>query len=197
MKQNFEIEVQWRAFPLHPETPEEGRTLEELFAGRNMDIPAMLARLKSVADAEGLPWGTRKMTFNSRLAQEMGKWAEQKGKGDEFHDAVFRAYFVGGKNIAKMDVLLGLAHTVGLSSKEAQKVLESRSFKEAVDEDWKLSMRNGITAVPTFVLDHRAMVGAQPYEGLESFLLQNGVKKRDDCSCAGMIPESPPTGRIR
>ncbi len=177
MKENFEIEAQWRAFPLHPETPEEGRTLEELFAGRNMDIPAMLERLKRVADDLGLPWGTRKMTFNSRLAQELGKWAEEKGRGDEFHNAVFRAYFVDGKNIGKKEVLLELGKKVGLPAKEAKEVLESRTFKAAVDEDWKLSMRKGITAVPTFVLDHQVVVGAQPYEILESFLVQNGIKK--------------------
>ncbi len=67
---------------------------------------------------------------------------------------------------------------MGLAEKEAGEVLESRSFRQAVDEDWKLSMRNGITAVPTFVLDHRAVVGAQPYEVLEGFLLQNGVKRK-------------------
>jgi predicted DsbA family dithiol-disulfide isomerase len=178
VKESFDIEVQWRAFPLHPETPEDGRTLEELFAGRNMDIPAMLERLKKVADDLGLPWGTRKMTFNSRLAQEMGKWAEEKGKGDGFHEAVFRGYFVEGKNIAKKDVLLGLAKKVGLPVKEAREVLESRSFKEAVEEDWKLSMKWGVTAVPTFVIDGHAVVGAQPYDVLEAFLVQNGIKKR-------------------
>jgi predicted DsbA family dithiol-disulfide isomerase len=170
--------VQWRAFPLHPETPEEGRTLEELFAGRNMDIPAMMARLKSVAEAEGLPLGTRKMTFNSRLAQELGKWAEEKGKGDEFHNAVFRAYFVDGKNIAKKEVLLELGKKMGLPAKEAEEVLESRPFKAAVDEDWKLSMRRGVTAVPTFVIDDQVVVGAQPYEVLEQFLKNNGVRKK-------------------
>jgi len=138
----------------------------------------MLARLKQVADDLGLPWGTRKMTFNSRLAQEMGKWAEVKGEGDEFHDAVFRTYFVEGKNIAKKDVLLELVKKVGLPVREARKVLESRSFREAVDEDWNLSMKWGITAVPTFVIDGHAVVGAQPYGVLEQFLTNNGVKKR-------------------
>ena len=74
--ENFEIEVQWRAFPLHPETPEEGLTLEELFAGRNIDIPSAMARLKRVAKELDLPWGERKKTYNSRLAQELGKWAD-------------------------------------------------------------------------------------------------------------------------
>ncbi|MBI5966242.1 MAG: DsbA family oxidoreductase [Deltaproteobacteria bacterium] len=179
MKKNFEIEIRWRAFPLHPDTPEEGLTLEELFRGRNIDISQMLSRLKQVADELGLPWGERKKTCNSRLAQELGKWAESKGQGDKFHDAVFRAYFVAGKNIGKMDVGLSLAKSVGLPEEEAKEVLQSRAFRKAVDEDWSLSYRMGITAVPTFVIDGQAVVGAQPYEVLEKFLKECRVLRRD------------------
>jgi predicted DsbA family dithiol-disulfide isomerase len=143
-----------------------------------MDIPTMLERLKRVAEDLGLPLGTRKMTYNSRLAQELGKWAEEKGRGDEFHDSVFRAYFVDGKNIGKKAVLIELAKKVGLAGKEAGEILESRAFKEKVDADWKLCMKMGITAVPTFVIDHQSVVGAQPYEVLEQFLENNGVKKK-------------------
>ena len=178
LRKNYNVEIQWRAFPLHPETPQEGRTLEELFAGRNMDIPAMLDRLKGVAEELRLPWGEREKTYNSRLSQELGKWAEEKGKGDEFHDAAFRTYFVDGKNIAKIDVLESLAKSVGLPGKEAREVLQSRAFKDAVDSDWRLSRELGITAVPTFVVDHHAVVGAQSYEVLEQFLKNNGIKQR-------------------
>jgi len=178
LRQNYDVEVQWKAFPLHPEVSEEGLTLEELFAGRNIDIAQAMARLKSVADDLGLPLGKRTKTYNSRLAQELGKWAESKGKGDEFHDAVFRAYFVDGKNIGKVDVLIDLAKSAGLPEKEVRKALQSRTFQNAVDSDWARSRELGITAVPTFVIDHHAVVGAQPYEVLEQFLKNNGVKKR-------------------
>ena len=59
----------------------EGRSLEDLFRGQPVDIPEILARLKSVARAEGLPFGNREMTYNSRPAQELGKWAESRGEG--------------------------------------------------------------------------------------------------------------------
>jgi hypothetical protein len=59
---------------LHPETPEEGLLLEDLFAGRAIDIPQMIRRMKAVALEEGLPFGDRKKTFNSRRAQELAKW---------------------------------------------------------------------------------------------------------------------------
>lgn len=178
MRENFEIEIQWRAFPLHPETPEEGLTVEELFAGRNINIPAAMAHLQKVARELDLPWGERKKTYNSRLAQELGKWAEIKGKGNEYHDAVFRDYFGAGKNIAKPDVLRELAKAVGLPENEAGEVLQRRAFRESVDADWALVEQMGISSVPTLALNGQTVTGAQPYEILEQFLLGNGVKPK-------------------
>ena len=152
--------------------------MEELFAGRNMDIPSAMARLKQVAKELDLPWGERKKTYNSRLAQELGKWAEAKGKGDEYHDTVFRAYFVDGKNIAKTDILMGLVKAVGLPEHEAREAMQMKAFKESVDSDWALVDEMGISSVPTFVLNHQTLVGAQPYEVLEQFLWGNGIKRK-------------------
>ena len=153
-------------------------TLEQLFKGRNKDIGMMLARLKQVARQENLPFGDRTHTYNSRLAQELGKWAEEQGKGDAFHNTAFRAYFVHGKNIAQAPVLVQLAESVGLDGDEAQDMIESRTFKDAVDEDWTLARKLGITAVPTFYLSEQHLVGAQPYEMLEQFLIQHSVKRK-------------------
>ena len=52
LKSRYEVVIRWRAFPLHPETPEEGLTLEELFAGRDISVPAVLRRLRKVAGDE-------------------------------------------------------------------------------------------------------------------------------------------------
>jgi predicted DsbA family dithiol-disulfide isomerase len=176
---NYDIGVRWTAFPLHPEIPEEGLTLEELFAGQSVDFEKITARLKQVADGLGLPLGDREKTYSSRLAQELAKWAESKGQGNAFHEAVFRAYFVNGKNIGKVEELVSLAKSIGLPEREARSVLELRTFKEAVDSDWSRSRSLEITGVPTFVIGQQAIVGAQPYEVLEQFLIKCGVKKRD------------------
>jgi len=134
--------------------------------------------LKHAADEAGLPFGDRMKTFNSRLAQELGKWAESNDKGDSFHHAVFKAYFAEGINIAKISSLVNIAASVGLPREESEAVLVKRIFKTDVDEDWSLSQKNGITAVPTFVINNDRLVGAQPYEMLEEVMEANGVKKR-------------------
>ncbi len=177
LRKNYEIEIRWKAFPLHPEIPEDGLTLEELFAGR-LDINKATVQLRRVADELGLPLGERKRTYNSRLAQELAKWAESKQKVDPFHEAVFRAYFVDARNIGKVDELVMLAKTIGLPEKEARSVLGSRTFKEAVDADWKRSQDLGITGVPTWVIGRQEIVGFQPYEALEQFLMNCGAKKQ-------------------
>ena len=82
------MDVEWLAFPLHPETQEEGVSLQDLFKGRNFDIDEMMQKLRGVADSLGLPLGNRQRTYNSRLAQELGKWAEQEGRGEAFHMAM-------------------------------------------------------------------------------------------------------------
>ena len=108
LQQEFDLNVRWSVFPLHPDTPDEGMSLFDLFAGQ-MDIDTMLNRLKAVAVELGLPFGERSHTYNSRRAQELGKWAEVAGRGEAFHQEVYRAYFVEGKNIARPEVLVELA----------------------------------------------------------------------------------------
>jgi predicted DsbA family dithiol-disulfide isomerase len=149
-----------------------------LFAGQPVDVEAMLARLRDVARAEGLAFGDRKMTFNSRLAQELGKWAEAKGRGEEFHTAVFAAYFAKGKNIALPEVLAKTARSAGLPAEEALEVIEDRRFARVVDRDWQRSRRLSVTAVPTFMVGDLRLVGAQPYEMLEKFVTEAGAVRR-------------------
>jgi predicted DsbA family dithiol-disulfide isomerase len=130
----------------------------------------LLAQMKQIAAEENLPFGDRTRTYNSRLAQELGKWAETQGRGDEFHHLAFRAYFADGSNIAEPDVLLALAEKSGLPAAEARSVLEERRYASAVDADWEHSRQMGITAVPTFLAGGRRLVGAQPYEKLRSLV---------------------------
>jgi predicted DsbA family dithiol-disulfide isomerase len=170
LKAEQNVKVEWVHFPLHPDTPAEGRSLADLFAGRNVDRKAMHAQMKARMDAEGLPYGERTMTYNSRLAQELGKWADTQPGGEALHDALFRAYFVDARDISQPAVLLEIATQVGLPADGAREVLEKRTFKDAVDADWKRSREYGVTGVPTFVAGRHGVVGAQPYEVLEQLV---------------------------
>jgi len=170
LKTEHHVKIEWVHFPLHPDTPTAGRALADLFGGRNVDLAARHAQMKARMTAEGLPYGERTMTYNSRLAQELGKWADTQPGGDAIHDALFRAYFVETRDISRPAVLLEIAEHAGLPAAGAREVLEQRTFKAAVDRDWQLSREYGITGVPTFVAGRYGVVGAQPYEALEQLV---------------------------
>jgi len=183
----FDIQVKITQFPLHPDTPPEGLTLEELFAGRAFDIEAAQERLARLMREEGLPYATRTHTYNSRLAQELAKWAETRPERPRIHDALFKAYFVDGTNLADVDRLVEVADSLGLPAQAAREVLESRRYRASVDRDWKRSAELGVTGVPTFVMNGRGVVGAQPYAALEELVVAAG---------AISVPRSP-DGRPR
>ena len=136
----------------------------------------MHARMKGLMDAEGLPYNRRSHTYNSRLAQELAKWADSKPGFEKIHDALYQAYFVDGRNLGDKDVLLDVAQSVGLPFEEARSVLDKGTFKDAVDADWQKARRYGVTGVPTFVAGGSKVVGAHPYETLAEQLRAAGAK---------------------
>jgi predicted DsbA family dithiol-disulfide isomerase len=170
--------VEWVFFPLHPETPTEGRLLEAIFRGRGIDLDAAHQRMKRLMDGEGLPYEPRAHTYNSRLAQELAKWADDVFPDESIHDRIYRAYFVDGKNIGEVEVLVDLAASAGLPEDVARQVLEQREWKAAVDVDWERSTGAGVTGVPTFVAGGQEVVGAQSEPVLRQLLHAAGAVVR-------------------
>src|SRR2546423_12155940 len=105
----------------------EGRAMAEFYAQRNIDPEAAFQRMKALMDTEGLPYERRTHTYNSRLAQELAKWADSLSGFDGIHDALYKAYFVEGRNIGDIEVLVEIAKHAGLPEDEARTVLSERT----------------------------------------------------------------------
>jgi predicted DsbA family dithiol-disulfide isomerase len=169
LQQEFDLDCQYRPFPLHPETPDAGLTLDELFGGR-IDVAAAMARLHQVAGSLGLPLGERTRTYNSRKAQELGLWAESQGAYARWIDSVYRAYFVDGVNLAQTAELLKIVAGCNLNTAEAARVLEERRYAAELDRLWQQALNQGIRAVPTLRCAGRELVGFQSLEACRQLL---------------------------
>jgi predicted DsbA family dithiol-disulfide isomerase len=130
----------------------------------------MVGQLQETARSLGLEFNARPKTYNSRLAQELGLWAEEIGHGDAFHKAAFHAYFAEGINLALIPELLTIVKKIGLNVDDAQQVLSDRVYKPHVDRDWADSRLKAVTAVPTFIMGQHKLTGAQNYEILEELM---------------------------
>ena len=178
IKNEFKVDIQLIHFPLHPETPREGRTLIELFGSNQEDIDQKNERMKELMILENLPYKNRTHTYNSRLAQEIGAWAQSIDNETSIHDNFFEAYFVQGLNVGLESVILDVVSKSGLNPEEARKVIKNRLFMKNIDDDWNKSRNYGVTGVPTYVYQKQSMVGAQPQENLVEFLNHFGIPKR-------------------
>ncbi|GAB6063609.1 DsbA family oxidoreductase [Deferrisoma palaeochoriense] len=168
LERELGLTVRWIPFPLHPEVPDEGLSLADLFGGR-VDVGAMMARVRAVAEALGLPVGDRTHTFNTRRAQELGLWAEERGRGEAFRAEAFRAYFAGGRNLAGPAVLRAIAGAAGLDPGEADEVVRSGRYAPAREAAWAEARSRGVRAVPTHFLGPAVAEGFHPPEELASW----------------------------
>ena len=117
--------------------------MTDLFAGREDAWTRMSAKLIRLMEEEGVEYGDRTHTYNSRLAQELAVWGDEEGVTDAMHDALFRAYFVDNRNVAATEVLVDVAASVGLDAAQARSIVEDRTYQEAVDDHWKRATRPG------------------------------------------------------
>lgn len=96
----------------------------------------------------------------TRLAFEGLQFAKHVGKGQEYGDAVFRAFFQRGENIGEIDVLTNVAANVGLAAAEFRDALRTGTYREAHASALKITRQLGISAVPTI------MLRGQPFSGV-------------------------------
>ena len=179
LKEEKDVTIRWLHFPLHPETPPEGILMKDLYKNRDREsAKAYGDHLRALMAEAGLTYNKRTRLDNSRIAQELGAWADTQMEGDEFHYAMFQAYFVDDRTISDRDTLIDIAGSVGLDKQTAREVIESRSFSAKVTEDWNRAWENGVTGVPTFVARDLFVYGSQPYEVLERFY--NNLRKMQD-----------------
>ena len=179
LKKEYHIQIRRRAFPFHSDTPKSGISLDAYFSDDPFVLEERMRNLKQTAKGLGLPFSSPKMIYNSRSAQELSAWAESEDKGDAFLQALYNAYFVDGKNIAKIPLLADIAASVGLPAESVATVLDACAFRENVDRDWAMAEEMNILVLPTFVVNQERLVGAQPYHKLQRWVAKNGaVMKR-------------------
>jgi predicted DsbA family dithiol-disulfide isomerase len=117
-------------------------------------------------------------TTKSRPVQELTKWTESLGKGEEFRSSVWQALYVEKKDISETDFLFDLTGPIGLSENEAASVLKGALFKEAVDSDWMRSLEVDPKYVPSVLLNGELLENPQEYELYEHLMSQHGVRRR-------------------
>jgi predicted DsbA family dithiol-disulfide isomerase len=163
LQREFPIDVIWAPYELHPETPPEGTPLAAAPGSRRA---AMQALLMQIAADEGIALASPRRLSNSRLALEAAEYARDQSPDtfETLHRALFRAYFVEGRDLGEPETVLALGEAAGLDRAALAKALEERRYAAQVDAWVGWAREHGIGGTPTFLFDGRfALTGAQEY----------------------------------
>ncbi len=171
LKPEFDLEIEWRGFEIHPEFPAAGIPAEKIYGLANSDMrKAAWGRISAMAEAAGLSMSPPALLTNSHQALAVCEYAIEAGKGEEFEERVYRAYFQNGANLADLDVLRKLGAKTGLDPDEVEAAAHAPKYELKLKNNTLLAHRRAVSGVPTFFIGDYPLVGAQSEEAMRRIL---------------------------
>jgi predicted DsbA family dithiol-disulfide isomerase len=185
-----DVRVRWHPFQLNPQMPKTGMSRREYrtakFGSWERSL-ALDAQVNEAGRAEGLPFAFDKIqrTPNTLDAHRLIWLADQDGVQDAVVEALFRAYFTEGRDIADARTLLDVAGEAGLDRSRAETLLGGDDGTEAIGAAEEEARRAGVQGVPFFVVnDSLVLSGArEPRDFLASFEQAGGSATDAGNSC--------------
>lgn len=160
--------IEWHPFQLNPDMPAAGMDrreyLEAKFGGKEAAVRAYTPVVDHAAKAGlSLNFEAMQRTPNTLDAHRLIHWAGIEGMQNAAVDALFRAYFVEGRDIGDTEVLADIADTIGMNAGVVMKLLKSDADRDAIRARDAHSRQMGVSSVPTFIVAGKhAVAGAQP-----------------------------------
>lgn len=166
-----EIDLQWKSFQLNPDMETDPDVnindyLAETKGWSPEQARQMNRRVTDMASEVGLEFNMdQAVVANSFDAHRLIQFAKMEDKADQMEEALFRAYFTDGKNIADHSTLTALAAEAGLNTQKVQQVLDSDQFANQVKHDIEIARSMEVRGVPFFLFHRKfAVSGARETE---------------------------------
>jgi predicted DsbA family dithiol-disulfide isomerase len=165
--QDVEVLIAWRPYQLNPEMPAEGMDRKAYLAtkfGGDARADEIYQRVRDAGASAGIDFNFAGMqrTPNTINAHRVIGLAGRAGKQDAVVEALFRAYFLDGRDIGDTDVLAAVAASAGFEEKVVRDYLAGRDDVERVGSEDAMARKMGIQGVPCFIFNRKyAISGAQ------------------------------------
>jgi len=162
------LDIRWRPFQLDSTIPPGGKSRRAYLEGKfgsEERIRQLYDNLSAAGETEGIPFAFERIQVspNTLDAHRLIRWAGRSGVEEQVVEALFRAYFLEGRDIGDHAVLADIAAAAGMEHERVAARLASEEDREAVQAEIATAQQMGVTGVPTFILLGRyALVGAQP-----------------------------------
>ena len=171
LKSEFELEVEWRGFQIHPDWPAEGIPADKAReAGDAAARKATWNRITAMADAVGFEIKPPRVLTNSRAALAATEFARESGRDEALEDRIYKAYFNEGVNIGDTDTVVRLAVDAGLDGSAVADAIKAPKYEMRLKNNALAANNRGVSGVPTFFIGEYPLVGAQSLDAMRAIL---------------------------
>jgi len=184
------LDIYWHPFQLDPDADATPVPLREAYAakfGSAERTEQILSQTQATARAEGLPmdFDRGQVRVTTLPAHRLMWLAAREGDAQAVGEALFRAHFAEGRNLADPQTLVHAGAAGGLEAARVRAFLDSDEGLAEVRAQLGQAQAMGIRAVPTFIIDGRyAVQGGQAPELFAQALRQ---------AMADHVPAAGPT----
>lgn len=175
-----EVTIEYKSYQLEPGAKYvPGRTYKEAMIERKGAAPEqidqMFSQVTEMAANAGLDYDFDIMKLTDTFpAHRVFQYADEEGKGVEFFNKLYEAFFLNGKLISDASVLTRVASEIGINPNRVQEIVDNlKEYDKEVVMDIYEAQQVGVQGVPFFVFNNKyAVSGAQPVESFEQVLTQ-------------------------
>jgi predicted DsbA family dithiol-disulfide isomerase len=171
LRPEFNFELEWRGFQIHPDWPAEGIPADQARQTSDPDSRrALWERISAMAEVVGFSMRPPAVLTNSRAALAATEFARESGRDEALEERIYRAYFNEGLNIGDPAVVVRLASEVGLDSNAVADAIKSPRYELKLKNNSLAANQRGVNGVPTFFIGEYPLVGAQSPDAMRSIL---------------------------
>lgn len=175
-----EVTIEYKSYQLEPgATYVPGRTYKDAMVERKGAAPEqidqMFSQVTEMAANAGLDYDFEIMKLTDTFpAHRVFQYADEEGKGVEFFNKLYEAFFLNGELISDAAVLTRIASEIGINPDRVQEIVDNeKEYDKEVVMDIYEAQQVGVQGVPFFVFNNKyAVSGAQPVESFEQVLTQ-------------------------
>jgi predicted DsbA family dithiol-disulfide isomerase len=139
-------------------------------------VEAGLTRLSAQV---GLQLHRHQRLINSRPALQAAEFARAAGRFDPMHRALFKAYWLEGRDVSDLAVLREIGAEVGLDVEAMEAAVRADAYGDYLDGKRAEAVDLMISGIPAHVINDRYLVmGAQPYEVFEQVMRRLDTPRR-------------------
>jgi predicted DsbA family dithiol-disulfide isomerase len=167
---DIEPVVRWHTFQLNPDMPAEGMSRKDYVQNKFGDrAESVYGRVTGVGAEVGIAFAFDQIVRqpNTVVAHSLIAMAEPGEAQDRMVEALFKGYFLDGRDLTEASELLDIAVSAGMDRAEAERHLQDGVLHSQTIESDKVAREMGISGVPFFIFNQKMGVsGAHESETL-------------------------------